>query len=112
MDHQQDQEQIALTITDVRYSRLISTGDYSNESLGITASVPPGVEGSVVVDACRLFVADRLQSREQVRDLHQEVTTKIYELANLTRQVAAMQQGDFNQPQGTIDLSNRLTPGM
>ena len=27
-------------------------------------------------------------------------------------QVQAMQQGDFNQPQGTIDLSNRLTPGM
>lgn len=27
-------------------------------------------------------------------------------------QVAAMAQGDFNQPQGTIDLSNRLTPGM
>ncbi len=28
------------------------------------------------------------------------------------QQVQAMQQGDFNQPQGTIDLSNRLTPGM
>jgi type IV secretory pathway VirB4 component len=27
-------------------------------------------------------------------------------------QVAAIEQGDFNQPQGTIDLSNRLTPGM
>lgn len=27
-------------------------------------------------------------------------------------QVQAMSQGDINQPQGTIDLSNRLTPGM
>lgn len=27
-------------------------------------------------------------------------------------QVAAMAQGDLNQPQGTIDLSNRLSPGM
>ncbi len=27
-------------------------------------------------------------------------------------QVQAMAQGDLNQPQGTIDLSNRLTPGM
>lgn len=27
-------------------------------------------------------------------------------------QVQAIEQGDFNQPQGTIDLSNRLTPGM
>lgn len=27
-------------------------------------------------------------------------------------QVAAIEQGDFSQPQGTIDLSNRLTPGM
>jgi conjugal transfer ATP-binding protein TraC len=27
-------------------------------------------------------------------------------------QVQAMQQGDFNQPQGTIDLNNRLTPGL
>jgi len=27
-------------------------------------------------------------------------------------QVQSMQQGDFNQPQGTIDLANRLTPGM
>lgn len=27
-------------------------------------------------------------------------------------QVQAMEQGDFSQPQGTIDLSNRLTPGM
>jgi conjugal transfer ATP-binding protein TraC len=27
-------------------------------------------------------------------------------------QIQAMQQGDFNQPQGTIDLSNRLSPGM
>ncbi len=28
------------------------------------------------------------------------------------QQIQAMQQGDFNQPQGTIDLSNRLSPGM
>ena len=28
------------------------------------------------------------------------------------QQVQAMQQGEFNQPQGTIDLSNRLSPGM
>lgn len=28
------------------------------------------------------------------------------------QQVQAMQAGDFNQPQGTIDLDNRLTPGM
>jgi type IV secretory pathway VirB4 component len=28
------------------------------------------------------------------------------------QQVQAMQQGDLNQPQGTIDLNNRLTPGM
>ncbi|CAN5408527.1 hypothetical protein BH10PAT3_BH10PAT3_8390 [soil metagenome] len=28
------------------------------------------------------------------------------------QQVQAMQQGDFNQPQGTIDLNNRLSPGM
>jgi hypothetical protein len=27
-------------------------------------------------------------------------------------QVQAIEQGDFSQPQGTIDLSNRLTPGM
>ena len=28
------------------------------------------------------------------------------------QQVQQMQQGDFSQPQGTIDLSNRLTPGV
>ena len=28
------------------------------------------------------------------------------------QQVQQMQQGDLNQPQGTIDLSNRLTPGV
>jgi conjugal transfer ATP-binding protein TraC len=27
-------------------------------------------------------------------------------------QIQAMQQGDINQPQGTIDLNNRLSPGM
>jgi type IV secretory pathway VirB4 component len=28
------------------------------------------------------------------------------------QQVQQVEQGEFNQPQGTIDLSNRLTPGV
>lgn len=47
--------------------------------------------------------------------VHIQVVASATETGLITtnpQQIAAMQGGDINQPQGTIDLDNRLTPGM
>ena len=47
--------------------------------------------------------------------VHVQVIASATETSLITTnpgQVQAMEQGNFSQPQGTIDLSNRLTPGM
>ncbi|MBP7767324.1 DUF87 domain-containing protein [Candidatus Saccharibacteria bacterium] len=47
--------------------------------------------------------------------VHIQIAASPTETALITTnpdQIQAMQQGDFNQPSGTIDLNNRLTPGV
>jgi hypothetical protein len=85
-------EQITITVTEVRYSRLVSFGNYENEQIGATAAVPPGSDGTRELAALRLFVAQQLQAGQEREELRERVYQQRRELERLTTDVATMRE--------------------
>lgn len=83
-------EQYTITITEVRYQRLVSFGNYQNEQIGATAAVLPGSDGTRELEALRLFVAQQITDHRAAQEARDDLFQTRSQLDNLRRELTRM----------------------
>lgn len=85
-----------MLITQVSYSRLVSTDDYENEKVGAVANVDDGQDATEVLSELRAWVNEgltldskRKDTEDQLRDIEWRLRSAKSELHNATKRWAA-----------------------
>lgn len=85
-----------MTITRISYRRLISTGEYSNVSIGADADLEPGETPEDALMVLTAWVQGQVSQYQERDRLHEDVYEKRRELERIERQMIDARQSWAN----------------
>ena len=81
-----------MTITQVTYRRLVTTGNYSNEAVEATATVEDGESAEGALDALKAWVCERLNARLDITADRQAAEQAKWDLRSVEHELATARE--------------------